>query len=123
MLELGIVIIVSAPVLSMVVRRPMVTTSPSASSTTIQSPTLNGWSMIIEIAPKTFATESFAASARARPVIPRPAMRPLRLTPNSPAITKNPTTTTASRPIDSATLANERRAAISSPSTTMKASR
>ncbi len=78
---------------------------------------------MIEIAPNTLATESLAAKASARPVIPRPAINPFRLTPNSPAITKKPTITTASLPIDSATLARERRAAISSPSTTMKASR
>ena len=42
MLELGIVTIVSLPVLIMVVLRPIVITSPSTSSTIIQSPTLNG---------------------------------------------------------------------------------
>ena len=42
MFELGMVTIVSFPVLSMVVRSPMFITSPSMSSTIIQSPTLKG---------------------------------------------------------------------------------
>ena len=123
MLELGIVTMVSLPVLIMVVLRPMLITSPSTSSTMIQSPTLKGWSMIIEIAPNMLATESFAAKASARPVIPRPAIIPFRFSPTSPARTKAPTITTASRPIASATLARDLLAAMLSPSTTMNASR
>ncbi len=70
------------------------------------------------------ATLSRAARAKARPVIPRPAIRPLRSSPMSPAITKAANRNTTRWPTDSATLASERRLAIfASPSTTMKASR
>ena len=72
MLEFGIVTMVSFPVLIVVVLRPMPITSPSTSSTMIQSPTLKGRSTIIEIAPNMLATESFAAKASVRPVILRP---------------------------------------------------
>ena len=79
---------------------------------------------MMEIAPKIFATLSLAASARARPVIPSPAIIPSRFSPNSPATTNAASSATTRCPIDSATLARERRlAAFSSPSTTMNASK
>ena len=57
---------------------------------------------MIEIAPNTLATESLAAKASARPVIPRPAINPFRLTPNN-GYYKETDDYHCSLPIDSAT--------------------
>ncbi len=62
-------------------RKPISSTVPSESPTTIQSPAWNGESKSIISDPKKFATMSLAAKARAKPPIPRPARSDTTLTP------------------------------------------
>jgi len=84
-LPLGTVTSVRSRVRMRVLRRPMVSTKPTMPSRLIWSPTRKGWSMPIEKAANRFSPVFCAASARARPPMPRPAIRLATEKPISPS--------------------------------------
>ena len=94
---LGIVTMVSRLVRSKVVLKLMLMTSPSLPLTTTQSPTRKGRSSNTVTAPNTLAILSFAASANASPVIPRPATMVVKSTFNASATKMEPKTTIQNR--------------------------
>src|SRR4051812_25244856 len=76
-LPFGMTVTVSSAVRTRVERIPTCSTVPRTASATIQSPRVNGRSIARIPAPNTLTSVSFEASAKARPLIPSPAMMPL----------------------------------------------
>ena len=87
---LGTVIIVSLPVLIIVVLKLISSTVPSTLPIMTQSPTLNGLSKRTVTAPKKLEIVSFAARARARPDIPKPAISDVKSRPTASAMNTPP---------------------------------
>ena len=83
MVWFGITIRLFSNVLIFVVLSPISSTVPSTEPTFIQSPIFRDWSASIVNPPKRLAAVSLAAKAKAKPPIPRDAIKALTFIPQS----------------------------------------